>query len=545
MRHSVYAAVLFVMVAACGDEEPRGIVGPDGGQPTGDACTGSACMPPDDSATQPQGFAFQDVYGVPNFDDDDGAGRDWEQAPFPADDDFATLVLTADRLAVAGGDIQLTLTGDTINVRVFRGTQQILGGPTTTATLSPNGSDVELLVEFGQYLATAQLELSGGGQTTSVKLQASPLIINHHLQPAEHLWSTRVNSNTAFINAYQTVFGNKFTAVSGSTVGSDVWMQDEHEFATTTGLDGMRMDVVIDSIRNRGLNNYSPNFVRPDSIAPTWGNPNSATTYDSFGNLEASPPVTVNGVSYPFGKIYYGRINNTGMTTTLGSFLTSQKVQAPFTIPTNWLCVGHVDEFSSFVPDPTSPKGFKLVMADVPSAIAMLQAMPSSTQLPRYGQDHGYPTVGSFLADANLVALNNELQTDYLDPITAKFKAELGLTDADIIKIPSLFEEVSGCGGRVAALIPGMVNLIVAHVDGQTTHLMTADPFFRATGAAQSADPMITAFQQAMPAGMQMHFIDNWNTYHLGLGEVHCGTNVRRTPAASWWTSAQHRMGSN
>jgi hypothetical protein len=96
----------------------------------------------------------------------------------------------------------------------------------------------------------------------------------------------------------------------------------------------------------------------------------------------------------------------------------------------------------------------------------------------------------------------------------------------------------------VAALIPGMVNLIVANVDNTTTHLFTADPFFRSV-QSQASDPVIAAFQAAMPAGIQMHFLDDWDTYHMGLGEVHCGTNVRRTPTAMWWQTATHLMGSN
>jgi protein-arginine deiminase len=56
---------------------------------------------------------------------------------------------------------------------------------------------------------------------------------------------------------------------------------------------------------------------------------------------------------------------------------------------------------------------------------------------------------------------------------------------------------------------------------------------------------MINAFKAASSPTLQWHFIDDWDTYHLGLGEVHCGTNVRRTPTASWWTTAQHLMGSN
>ena len=445
---------------------------------------------------------------------------------------------------------QLSLTGDLTNIRIYRANQLVLGGTAGAGplTITPNGSDVELAIEFGNFSVSGQLTIASGADTWTSKLQAAPLLINHHLQPAEHVWAVRVTGNASFINSYSTVLGAKFTSVSGSTVGSDVWMQDEFEFGTTTGEGNQRLDVVIDSIRDRGLDGLAERiWVGPDTIASTWGNTQFTTSYDSFGNLEASPPVVVNGVSYPFGKIYYGRVGTgatSGLSNTLGTFLASQKVQAPFQLPTNWLCVGHVDEYSSFLPDPASPKGFKLVIADVPAALAVLGTLPASSALPYYGQDHGYATVGSILADTALIALNNDLQADYLDPIVAKFKTELGLTDADIIRVPSLFETVSNCGGRVAALIPGMANLIVANVDGQTTHVFTADPFFRST-TSQATDPMINAFKAASSPTLQWHFIDDWDTYHLGLGEVHCGTNVRRTPTASWWTTATHLMGSN
>ena len=560
---TMYGTLLLVVAAACGaDDDGGGSNNPDAGTP--DACVGSSCEPPPPDAPVPT-WAFRDIYGLPNLDDDDGAATDWTQGVFPAENDLSTLVLPAMDLALlpAGGDVQLSLTGNVTFVKIYRNGQHILGaamgaGP---ATFMPDaGVDNELKIEFGTYGAAAELTLvardAGGAAayTTAVALQAAPLIMNHHLQRAEHVWAVAVQGNADFIAAYQAALGAKFTAVPGGNVQGDVWIQDEFEFATTTGDEGQRIDVVIDSIRNRGLQLYSRTLVgaSADGYASTWGNPQSATTYDSFGNLEASPPVTVNGVAYPFGKIYYGRHNTgatAGLNTTLANFLGGQQVQAPFQLPTNWLCVGHVDEFSSFVPDPTSPKGFKLVIADTNVAWTLLAAQASSQTLPYYGADHGYATIGALLADANLRALNDDVQADYLDPIVAKFKAELGLTDAEIIKVPSLFEGVSGCGStnglpRVAALIPGMVNLIVANVDGATTHLFTADPFFRNT-VSQATDPIIAAFTAAMPAGMQLHFIDNWDVYHMGLGEVHCGTNVRRTPGSTWWTTAQHLMGGN
>lgn len=540
------------LASACGPDAGTTNDNPDGGVP-GDGCTGEGCTLPPDAPEVPT-WSFTGVNGVANIDDDDGSQIDWNQPPFAADDDFSTLTLPAAKLALvpAGGSVELSLVGNTTNVRVFDGAMHVLGAErgTATHTFTPSGGDQSFTVEFGAYLAKAELRLvakDGTGATsatTAITLQASPLIMNHHLQPAEALWAVSTNGNAAFIAGYQQALGAKFTAVPSGTVAGDVWMQDEFEFATMTGDQDLRVDVVIDSIRNRGLQNYSPTWVRPDEYTQTWGNPQTATSYDSFGNLEATPPFSRGGVNYPFGKIYYGRLNTSGLNSTLGTFLTSQKVQAPFEINTTWLCVGHVDEFISFVPAPGSAKGFKLVIADTAAAWTLLATLPGPTQLPKYGADHGYSTVGSLLNDNALRMLNDDLQADYIEPAITKFKVELGLTDADIVRVPSLFEQPSGCNGRVAALIPGMVNLIVANVDGATTHLFTADPFFRAA-TAQSSDPIIAAFQAAMPPGMTMHFLDNWDTYHMGLGEVHCGTNVRRTPMASWWTAATHLMGGN
>src|SRR5690606_26133164 len=278
----------------------------------------------------------------------------------------------------------------------------------------------------------------------------------------------RMSGNPSFTATYQQVLGSLFTSVSGASYGDDVWIQDELELATAVGEHGERLDVVIDSIRDRGLDSYpEERLVGPDTIAQTWGIASQATSYDSFGNLEASPPVTVGGTSYPWGRIYYGRAGGEGLSQELGAFLAEQEVQAPFQLDTRWLCVGHVDEFSSFVPDPSSPKGFKLLLADVGVAYDLLAQLPSGMTLPMYGADHGYSTVGQLRSDAALRALNEDLQADELDRIRAAFKTNLGLTEADIIRIPTLFEPVPGCGGGTVALTPGMVNLIVANPVGQ------------------------------------------------------------------------------
>ncbi|MEU0219930.1 protein-arginine deiminase family protein, partial [Streptomyces sp. NPDC006265] len=35
--------------------------------------------------------------------------------------------------------------------------------------------------------------------------------------------------------------------------------------------------------------------------------------------------------------------------------------------------------------------------------------------------------------------------------------------------------------------------------------------------------------------GLKVTYIDDWYTYHLGMGEVHCGTHTLRDATAAWW----------
>lgn len=42
------------------------------------------------------------------------------------------------------------------------------------------------------------------------------------------------------------------------------------------------------------------------------------------------------------------------------------------------------------------------------------------------------------------------------------------------------------------------------------------------------------------PLGLNCIFVDDFATYHLKLGEVHCGSNVRREPFEfKWWNMEQ------
>jgi hypothetical protein len=496
-------------------------------------------------------FELESVFGVPNLDDDDENGTaDWYELPFDGDNDLSALHVPG---VPEGYTVEMTLAGDLEHIRVWRGGSDFIGhgGDPIVDTFSfdPGPEGTVLDVEFGEYNARGVLHATlfdrEGAEVESIAidLHASPLILNHHLQPTERVWVVETGNwggNASMIADIEAVVGSRLTKIPGGTVGHDVWVQDEIELATSAAADGTRLDTVIDSIRERGLAPYPKNVMpRPDKAVRMWGHPASATTFDAFGNLEASPPVTVNGVEYPFGRVYYGREGVWGLDDVLADFLAAQEVQAPFELNTAWLCVGHIDEVSSFVPDPSSPKGFKLLFSDIPSAYEILDGLDPTISLPRYQSGHGFATVGDIVDNAGLRAYNMDRQALYLDPMLDVFKAELDLDDSDIILIPTLKEQLGGCGS--AALIPGTINLLVVNVD-DTTHLFVADPFLRSQGSDQSSDPIAQDFVARMPDGIEVHFVDNWNVYHLGNGEVHCATNDRRTPMAMWYEDAMHLL---
>ncbi len=517
--------------------------------------TSSTDTGPDETTEEPPtpvDWSFDaDLFGRANADDDDANGKDdWFDGPFASDNELAAFVLPATTLNTLppGSQVRLNLAGATDQVRAWLDGEVILGHDDSDGllehTLTPRGDDITLAFEFADHNVRATLTLTWLDadntevETATVNLWSSPLITNHHLQPVERAWIVNVNgggnyNNQAMIQAIVAEVGDLLTLVPAQQYDGDVWIQDEFEWATTRSGDGERMDVVIDSIRDRGLDPLPENtLVGPDYIAQTWGM-GPKTTFDSFGNLEASPPVTVNGKFYPFGRIYYGAGQFEGIDKVFAQKLIDQEIQEPFELDSTWLCVAHVDEFSTFVPDPTSPKGFRLLLADIPAMYELLDSLPGNLQISRYGQPYGYQTVAQLRDDNGLRAYNFDIQQDHMTEMRAVFKQELGLDDSDIIEIPSIFEHINNCGA--ASLVPGSVNLALFNVEGQPRHTFVPDPFLRPNGAPQADDPAIIDFRNRMPESLTVHFVDNWRVYHLNLGEVHCGTNVQRTPIANWW----------
>lgn len=309
----------------------------------------------------------------------------------------------------------------------------------------------------------------------------------------------------------------------------------------------------------------------------------TGTTFDSFGNLECTPPcragggaVAVGGVAagpkdYPWGRIYYGDGLGSFDAATR-DFLRAQRVQLPMEINTNWLGVGHVDEMMSFIPVPNGPpwKQWKLLLASPSRAYALLGAQaPISPVLAGRHLEYHPPSVpatawrpvhttagammgngaspiplpagGGHLTWLQIRNFNLNVLQPQIDAIRNQLVHEIGLTvPVDVIEVPVVFVPDNAAMTKASALTADMVNMVVMNND-----LIIPKPFGPVTAGVDAfEDYLRIEIFQANPA-LVAHFVDDWYPYHARLGEIHCGTNTHRKPvnlanwlaseSAEWW----------
>ena len=132
-------------------------------------------------------------------------------------------------------------------------------------------------------------------------------------------------------------------------------------------------------------------------------------------------------------------------------------------------------------------------------------------------------TVSAALADTQLMQWSQLADTKIQGHIEI-MKAETGITDADIIEIPTWFEDLGN--NEKVAWNPGMVNMRLL---GNVADI--AKPFGPDIGGKDPFEEDIRA-RLGTPAsqlgsdgqGLKIFFTDDW-FYHEALGEVHCATN--------------------
>ncbi|XP_034724212.1 protein-arginine deiminase type-2 isoform X2 [Etheostoma cragini] len=382
--------------------------------------------------------------------------------------------------------------------------------------------------------------------TDTVVFRVAPWIMTPNtLQPVE-VFVCNTADNNPFLKGMRNLVaksGYKLKICQEYVNRGDRWMQDELEFGYIDS-PHQQFPVVLDSPRDGKLQDFpydellGPDFGYVTRVAER----EDVSSLDSFGNLEVSPPVTVNGKKYPLGRIIIGvafptATKGRNMTKVVQDFLWAQKVQEPIALFSDWLYVGHVDEFMTFVPAPNR-KGFRLLLASPDAGYKLFRGLQSDGhgKAKMFDGQGGEETitVDEIIDDENLQAQNNYVQS-CIDWNRDVLKRELGLDEEDIIDLPILFklmtegEEKEDGVLRAVAYYPDMVNMIVLG-----KNLGIPKPFGPKVNGRCALEAEICSLMEGL--GLSCTFIDDFATYHKLLGEVHCGSNVRREPFDfKWW----------
>lgn len=507
-------------------------------------------------------------------DDDNNNSEDYADANSSGNDtqDLAPIILRQVSSPPAGGSAVISVsTAAQGRIRIFRNnggtwTSVYSAGASFTVPLADlTAGDVQLGIEArdrmqvswdGRVTLTFEIRNSGGSavSTDAVIFRCAPPIFATNLWIAEelHLVSTGSN-NAAFRTAMQgicTAGGITYREVPGTSYGNDRWIQDSSEPAviqlpSPTGPRRV-IDNVVQLARWRAVDDWCEDVL----WGPDFDFFRRFTTNDDShnygGNLEVVPPYT----GKPYGQIVYGGGTGVlvGTSTTVTSnmhlsyrqFFDACALQGPsFTITSEWLAVGHIDEFSMFIPAPNTARGFICVMASPTRAMNILQTMYNAGQGSTVlfaGRGSHQTTVTALWTNNALMQLNQETQLR-IDQARNQIKAATGLTDADFVHIPCLYENVGS--NYLAALNPGSVNLITLPSTNGTIYLALPDPEGPDIGGVDQFQLDIN--NQLAPydtAGnpYSITYVDVFYSYHTLLGEAHCGSNTVRTPPNDdWW----------
>ncbi|MGW4201717.1 protein-arginine deiminase domain-containing protein [Streptomyces sp. NPDC004726] len=434
---------------------------------------------------------------------------------------------------------------------------------------------------------------SGSSVSDDVTMRVAPVLTHHHLQKAQQVMVKEMTGNEPEAKVQRKFVKDLSKHVKAAGIGTplkkftrdkdDVWVQDfvEPGYATVPGPDGKphAIRVMIRSAqpdRTAGRELYEKmrgpdvGVVQVSGVLDTEGG-----TLDSMGNLETIPPHRHKGKNYPAGRIIMGQRADTGEkpAKAMRDFLSAQGMQSPLLLDTSWLAVGHVDEFIQFLPANTR-RGWRVGVADPQAGMELLrkakQAGHGDTRMFSV-RDGLFPapkqTIDQVLASKDFQA-DNKLAADRIKANLDTIKRETGITDSEIVRVPALFSQfgvLPGAGpaasenrklrrmasdplGRLGqpngqqerSQRPGpQDNQKVAYVPGPINGVVLSPKHYLApkqwgpviNGKDIFTHAVTTAYRKA---GFKTMYIDDYYSYHVGSGEVHCGTNtLRETPA--WW----------
>lgn len=458
----------------------------------------------------------------------------------------------------------------------------------------PGGEDFDGLIE----LTLSVFKEGKQAHVERTEIRVAPWMMPSHANGAEVVFVAKMKDNERFrteLGELVTQAGCELEVVapkpkaSEETWMADRWMQDCMELGFTgrpfPESESKVLDVplraprkghleVDDTVATLPLYDYAEalqakeplqsNRVRSRKMAFYGIGTPSGSNYNSFGNLEVTPPLP----NHPWGRIYYGPRNQDGQSeidANLKTFLKAQRVQSPFEIDVSWLEVGHVDEILTIIP--VKEGDFRVLIVSPKLAYDILDKYKEDEKATlltqrvltrQYNEGRGVHesvkqenlscevSVKDFLSkglcfskhkagarDITAEALrqfNEGIQKKVDASIENELLPALGDEFRDkILPVPVLFIESETKPGYAGALTADMVNMLVLN-----KHCIIPKPFGPVVNDVDVFEKHVKELLEGFE--YEARFLDDWTEYHMRSGEVHCGTNtLRETSCLSWW----------
>ncbi|KAF9767497.1 hypothetical protein IL306_015318 [Fusarium sp. DS 682] len=409
-------------------------------------------------------------------------------------------------------------------------------------TRRPKGWDGRVTVRFNVQDGDVK-------SSDTVMLRVAPVLTHHHLQKGNNTDPYLVDFTNNLHSATKAAGLKKDLYLFNHS--DDIWAQDfvEPGYASMPGPEGtVSIRIIILSPQDeRVAGRQLFEYYRKAGVGAVQHLGGKRDEINSGGNIEAIPPYTFKGKSWPAGRVILG--NHGKQKHHILPYLEAQESQNPLLLDAGWLATGHVDEFLQFLPA-KNKRGWVAVIDDPRAGIKLLQearnaGYGSSPAISRkndtgsnFGDSDGSgptpvdsPTVNQLLADKALMKSNEQCAQRIASSIKI-LKTEVGLTDEDIIRIPAFFKTSdfpgdSGCRLAAAAFFPGAVNNLV--LTGYNT-CVAPNPW----GPVVKGKDILaeTIREKYAKVGMKVKFIDDWNSHHNVNGEIHCGSNSIRDMSA-------------
>ncbi|TQV96404.1 hypothetical protein V2A60_003190 [Cordyceps javanica] len=416
----------------------------------------------------------------------------------------------------------------------------------------------------------------------SVVLRVAPILTHHHLQKVTEVIANIPGKHDPFQNFITQLGDNTRKAGVEKPLrlldGISDWAQDRIEtgYMSMPGPSGpVTLRVVIRVATREPDGQVAFTQLRSDTVGAVqiWpiheSDDSNAddTSKEAGGNLETIPPYEYQGRVYPAGRTFMG--SRYGSKPKMSALLAAQESQPMVELETSWLGVGHVDEFMQFLPV-QSERGWVMAIQDPSLALELFQKLKadghgnvkavSRPHMP-YDKNGAYgipPLTNKTVSDVlNLPVL--ERIVDYAARHIQKnvdiVKRETGVTDQEIIRVPGFFYNETFEGKRTYQRIKvlpdpedeeeslksyetacAMESLYPSSVNGllfSATHYLAPNPWGPVVDGKDILQEAVLAAYAA--TNLTVSFMDDWYSHHVGVGDIHCGSNVFREPTPRWW----------